>query len=214
MSCEYDEKYFKRHYSTDLYRRYLDVRNRFLWKRATAYVPAGRFLEVGFGDDNLVKFFRGDFEVYGVDISGFAVEEIVGRGYHPANFRICDVCRERIPFEGGFDLICAMNTIEHLEDYRAALRNISDALRDGGIFAAYLPIQSNFLSRLQYRFLYDAEEHVFRPSHDFLSGLLAGMGFSLCEECCATFIPLRVTSRAAISSFNLYLGIWRKEGPA
>ncbi len=205
----YDEGYFTKLYAKRFYRWYLGVRNKFIRDIVTHYVPSGRFLEIGFGDDNLCKHFLDSFDVHGVDISEFAVSQI-RRSYEPGRFQVCDVCKEDIPFSGGFDVICAVNTVEHFADPAAALANVSRSLKTGGIFVAYLPTASNLVSRLQYRLFYDVREHVFRPSVASLNNLLSSLGLYKMEEYIASFLPARVTNRWVINSFNLYLGVWGK----
>lgn len=46
-----------------------------------------------------------------------------------------------------YDLICAFDVIEHLEDDRGALRWIADQLRPGGLFMATVPAHPWFFSR-------------------------------------------------------------------
>lgn len=209
MDFHYDEAYFERHYSTPFYRRYVAVRNGFIRGEIAELVSAGKLLDVGFGDGNLIEFFEEDFDVFGVDISDLAVKEIETR-YPPANFKVCDISRETIPFDERFDAICAINTVEHLESPQFALRNIFDSLKKTGVFAVYLPTQSNVFSRLQYRIFYDVEEHVFRPSVQSLRSLLMGLGFSACKEYAASFIPLKLRSDFVLKLFNLYFGLWQK----
>lgn len=210
VNSYYDEEYFERHYSTPFYRRYIAVRNGFIRSEVTKLVSSGKFLELGFGDDSLIRLFEKEFDVFGIDISAFAVEEITKR-YPPTHFQVCDVSSEKVPFDGAFDVICAINTVEHLENPRFALQNVSDALKRDGVFAVYLPTQSNLLARAQYKILYDVEEHVFRPSVQSLRNLLTGLGFSVCKEYAASFIPLKLSHDCILESFNLYFGLWRKQ---
>ena len=214
MGFHYDEVYFERHYATPFYRRYISVRNGFIRGEVAKLVPSGRFLEVGFGDDSLIRLFDNDFDVFGVDISEFAVREITTR-YPPANFKVCDISRDKVPFDGDFDVVCAINTVEHLENPGFALQNVSDSLGGNGVLAVYLPTRSNIFSRVQYKMLYDVEEHVFRPSVQGLRNLLRGAGFGVCKEYAASFAPLKLSGDFILKSFNLYFGLWRKQkGPS
>ena len=209
MSFHYDEEYFKSHYSTSFYRRYIAIRNEFVRSEITQLVSSGKLLEVGFGDGNLIESFKSDFDVFGVDIFEIAVREITKR-YPLTNFKVCDISKEEIPFDEDFEIICAMNTVEHLENPRFALQSIFDSLTRAGVFAVYLPTQSNILSRVQYRIFYDVEEHVFRPSVKSLRNLLTGLGFSVCKEYAASFLPLKLSNDFILESFNLYFGLWKK----
>jgi SAM-dependent methyltransferase len=209
MSFRYDEEYFRSHYSTSFYRRYIAIRNEFIRSEITKLVPSGKLLEVGFGDGSLIKSLESDFDVFGVDISELAVREITQR-YPSAHFTVCDISKEKVPFDETFEIVCAINTVEHLEHPRFALQNIFGLLKRGGIFAVYLPTQSNIFSRIQYKILYDVKEHVFRPSVKFLRNLLTGLGFRLYKEYAASFLPLKLSSDFFLQSFNLYFGLWEK----
>ncbi len=209
MSFRYDREYFLHHYSTSLYRRYVAMRNGFIKREITQLASSGKLLEVGFGDGNLIESFESNFDVFGIDIAEIAVREVTKR-YPPTNFRLCDVSRETVPFDKDFEIVCAVNAVEHLENPRFALQNIFHSLRKGGVLAIYLPTRSNILSRIQYKIRYDVEEHVFRPSVTSLRSLLTGFGFSVCKEYAASFLPLKLSSDFILDSFNLYLGLWKK----
>lgn len=206
---QYDEDYFNDHYSSPLYRRFIGIRNRFIHREVTKYVSSGRFLEVGFGDDNLIKFFDDDFDVFGVDVADVALESMRDK-YDAGRFVKCDVAEESLPFDGQFDVICTVNTVEHLSDPQFALQNIAGSLGEGGILAIYLPTESNTLSRLQYKLRYDVEEHIYRPSVASLRRLLSAAGLDKREEYAAGLIPFKVSRGFVLNSLNLYLGIWQK----
>jgi SAM-dependent methyltransferase len=209
MSFRYDEEYFKSHYSTSFYRRYIALRNKFIRREVTQLASSGKLLEVGFGDGNLIESFESDFDVFGVDIAEIAVREIT-KGHTASHFEVCDISKERIPFDEKFEVVCAINTIEHLENPRPALQNIFSSLKRAGVFAVYLPTQSNIFSRVQYKILYDVREHIFRPSVKSLRNLLTGLGFRLCKEYAASFLPLKLGLDFVLESSNLYFGLWRK----
>lgn len=206
---DYDAAYFDKHYASPLYRLYVTMRNRFIWREVTRHATSGRFLEIGFGDDNLIRFFRDDFDVFGIDVSEFAVESMPAE-YAPDQFAVSDIAQEPIPFEGVFDVICAVNTVEHLADPRFALANIAGALAPGGVLGVYLPTESNQLSEIQYSLLYDVEEHIYRPSVRSLRTLLSDVGLEKQDEYAASFMPLKVSRPLLLESLNLYFGVWAK----
>ncbi|MBU0975378.1 MAG: class I SAM-dependent methyltransferase [Patescibacteria group bacterium] len=206
---EYDKKYFDKHYSTSFYRSYVSMRNSVIHKEVSKNIETGRLLEVGFGDDNLLRFFKDDFEVYGIDIAEYALESLP-KSYNLEHFTVLDVSKDEIPFSVKFDVIVMVNTLEHLDDPEFAIKNVYKVLNDGGIMVQYLPTQSNAFSKLQYRKFYDVEEHIYRPSVSDLQSLFQEAGFERVRELCANFFPIRIPLRPIIESFNLYFGIWRK----
>lgn len=209
MSFNYDQKYFQKHYSGLPYRTFLNLRNRFIRDEIRQLVPSGRMLEVGFGDGNLIELFGDQFEVFGVDISPFAVQTIQEK-YEPLHFKVCDISQEKIPFNERFDIIVAVNIFEHLTNPVFALKNLYQSLQGGGIFVVYLPTKNNTFSQLLYRLRYDVEEHIFRPSIQSLRTLLGETGFSLCREYAADLLPLKSSDQWLLESLNLYLGFFRK----
>jgi SAM-dependent methyltransferase len=210
MDFEYDKKYFKRHYSSIFYSDYIKIRNKFIKNEIIKFVPSGKFLEIGFGDGNLLGFFDNEFDIFGVDVSEFVVKNIKEK-FESNHFKLCDVSKEHIPFSVKFDVICAINIVEHLIDPEFALKNIFYSLNKKGIFVVYLPIQTIFFSKLLYKIMYDVEEHVFRPSSDSLKKLLLRIGFNPLKEYSATFIPFKVSNKFVISLSNLYLGLFLKK---
>lgn len=209
MDFDYDQTYFEQHYASPVYRWYVELRNRFIRERVTHYVSAGTFLEIGFGDDNLLRLFTDPFKVFGVDISPYATEQVNG-AYPDSHFAVCDISAGAIPFATQFDVICAVNVVEHLPAPAAGLQHICDALAPGGVFVAYLPTESNVLSQLQYRLFYDVEEHIYRPSVPELQTHLRRMGLRRLEEYAASFIPMTISHPLALETFNLYCGFWQK----
>jgi SAM-dependent methyltransferase len=205
----YDKAYFDRHYSSPAYRRFIMGRNRFIRDEVGRYVSGGRMIDLGFGDDNLVRFFRDRFEVYGTDIAEHALV-LLPQDYDREHFKVANLDRQAIPFDVKFDAVCAVNTVEHLAEPEAVLRKVYNALNDNGVFALYLPTRGNWLSRVQYRFFYDVPEHIYRPSVPELEALLERTGFLRRARFAATFLPLRLGGRWFLESVNLYFGVWQK----
>lgn len=210
----YDKKYFKRHFSGKgfagpFYRKYIDMRNKIIKKEVLKIINEGKFLDIGFGDDNLIKFFQDSFEVFGIDISKYAIKEIKKK-YKKENFKICDLSKEKIPFEEKFNIISAINTIEHLRNLKSVFERIYEALEDNGIFVVYLPTQSNKFSKIQYKLLYNVKEHTFRPSNEKLKKMLEKAGLRLKKEYSGDFFPIKIKNKHIIDSFNLYFGIFQK----
>ena len=120
MDFNYDKKYFKKHFSGKgisgpIYRKYIEMRNKTMKKEVIKIIEEGKLLDIGFGDDNLIQFFQDSFEVFGIDISEYAIEEIQKK-YKKENFKLCNISKEKIPFEEKFNVIFAVNTIEHLRN--------------------------------------------------------------------------------------------------
>lgn len=96
-----------------------------------------RSLDVGCGAGRVLQMLAEYGRVYGTDLSGLALRFCRQRGFN-------EVCQADIiaglPFpEGSFDLITALDVIEHLEDDATGLRSLWEALKPGGLLIVSVP---------------------------------------------------------------------------
>lgn len=102
--------------------------------------PAGgvlRALDFGCGTGAVLEFLasRGH-EAHGVDMSAEALAFCRARGLSV----LLQDAHGAIPHpDNSFDLVCALDVLEHIEDDRAAVREILRVLRPGGTFVAMVP---------------------------------------------------------------------------
>ncbi|MGE0102607.1 MAG: methyltransferase domain-containing protein [Blastocatellales bacterium] len=94
---------------------------------------SGRYLDFGSGvGSNAILFARAGFDVTLADVSSgmldFSKRRLERRGLRA---RYIDLNSERLP-EGGFDLITAVDVIEHVPDPGGVLRQLALALKPGG----------------------------------------------------------------------------------
>lgn len=211
MGFNYNKKYFKKLYKSSFYLNFVYLRDKAIHKEILKYVTSGSCLEIGFGNGSLIRVLKENFDVYGADISEFAVQKL-SQEYDSSHFKVCDIADKEIPFKQKFDVIVAINIVEHLKDPKFALQNIFNALKKKGIFVLYLPTRSNILSKFQYKFLYDVKEHIFRPSVKSLRRIMRKLGFSRNKEFLGTLFPfnIKIGNNPFLNTFNLYFGIWEK----
>lgn len=96
--------------------------------------PCGRALDVGCGDGALVRRLASRAgEVTGVDASAPMVAEARERNAGVGNVRILegDFLAADLP-AGGFDLVCSVSVIHHM-DFATALTRMRELLRPGGV---------------------------------------------------------------------------------
>jgi 2-polyprenyl-3-methyl-5-hydroxy-6-metoxy-1,4-benzoquinol methylase len=137
-------------------------------------------LDVGCGYGHLLARFRDHFELYGVELSEHAVEE-AQRRLPRAHVLRADL-QEGLPFRGRFDVVLAINVVEHLEDPQAGVAALAGALRQGGVAVIHLPTINGPVSRGIYRFAYAADPtHIYRPSSREVVGLFGSERFQLLE---------------------------------
>ena len=153
--------------------------------------PSGNgdaILDVGCGFGYLLERFAGRFSLYGVDLSPVAVRasglRLDGAVLAQANVE------QGIPFRRLFQVVLAVNVIEHLPDPRAGVANIARALTPGGLCVVHLPTVNNLLNRAIYRLTYAKDPtHVFRPSGDEVVSLFRSAGLALVEQSYAPHVP-------------------------
>ena len=96
-------------------------------------IRASRILDIGCGDgSNSVLLGKqiGARELWGIDISPKAVELSRSKGLHAFNVNVDE---EDLPFENGFfDVITALEVVEHLYDPDRMMNEVRRVLRKGG----------------------------------------------------------------------------------
>jgi ubiquinone/menaquinone biosynthesis C-methylase UbiE len=117
-----------------------------------------RYLDLGCGQGFLLGSVSAP-EKFGIDISRMAVEQARRR----VDAELAQGIAEELPFPAGyFDVVTAIGVMEHFIDSRAATREISRVLREGGSYIVWLsveaPLLEKFLTKLA-EFIYPQ----FRP---------------------------------------------------
>lgn len=141
-------------------------------------------------------------KVIGIDNSDVAIQLCRKKGY--SNVVKCSA--EDLPFAGGsFDLICAMDILEHVDDDEAALKEFFRVLRPGGLLFMIVPA---------HMFLWGPHDeinmHKRRYSLAGVSASVEQMGFRIEKISYFNFFsfPIAVLVRAGRSIF------WGKEPQA
>jgi SAM-dependent methyltransferase len=164
-------------------------------------------LDVGCGYGHLLARFRDPYELFGVELSEHAAA--VARSQLPRAHLIRADLQDGLPFRERFDVVLAINVVEHLSDPRAGVVSLREALSPGGVAVIHLPTINGPLSRGIYRFAYAADPtHVYRPSSREVVQLFASEGFTLLEGSHAPH------SRWMLSSLRwhpAYLAAFRKD---
>jgi SAM-dependent methyltransferase len=141
------------------------------------HVEGGRLLEVGCATGGFLAFARSRFEVQGVDVSAFAVEQARGKGL---DVRQGDV--ESAPdLTAPFDAAALFDTIEHLPAPRAALLRVAELLRPGGVVALSTGDAGSLLARASGRRwrLMTPPQHLWFFTQRSMEALLAQAGLNV-----------------------------------
>jgi trans-aconitate methyltransferase len=160
------------------------ARNRLVVSLLRRYFPAaGSVLDVGYGNGFALAAIRAAFpeaRLVGVDLFEEALET-ARRRVPDAEIQRLDVLD--LAFVGEFDVACALDVLEHVDDDGAALRRIRTALRPGGGLLAVVP---------QHRWLWSGADtlahHRRRYRRSEMLAALGGAGFDV------TFVSSFVTS--------------------
>ena len=165
-----------------------------------------RLLDIGCGYGHLLKRFEGRYRLAGIDLSphaaGVARERLPG-----ASIVTADLQRP-FPFKESFDVVLAINVVEHLEDPAAGIGAIRGALVPGGICVVHLPTINGPMSRLIYRFAYAKDPtHVYRPPGSEVVRLFANEGFETLEQ---SYAPHRRWLGSGVGWHPAYLAAFRR----
>jgi 2-polyprenyl-3-methyl-5-hydroxy-6-metoxy-1,4-benzoquinol methylase len=130
----YDAQYFDSF--ADRVPLYRDIIARRMAALVRSVTPGGRLLELGCGDGRLLALLAKDFEVTGIDISEFAIARARQR-LPQARLLVGDVavCAE----DSRYDIVLALNLLEHLPDPAAVMMRVGEMLSEGGEFVFAVP---------------------------------------------------------------------------
>ena len=108
-----------------------------------------------------------------------------------------------------FDLILAINIVEHLSNPQAGIQSISASAKPGAIVIVHMPTISNWLTRLVYAMLYDSDPtHVYRPSGKTVRKLFEAEGFETLRDSYLPHFPAFLTK---VWPFHpAYLAVFKK----
>jgi SAM-dependent methyltransferase len=164
--------------------------------RVLAERPGGALLDVGCGTGNLWSYVAGRFDRYiGADVVRYDGFPESGEFYR------VDMDTGRIPLDdGSADTVIAVETIEHVENPRAFLRELTRLVRPGGRVIVTTPNQLSALSLLALHvkghFQAFAERPGLYPAH--ITALLEIDLLRIARECGLVDARIRYTNSGRI----------------
>lgn len=163
------------------------IRDSFIRRQVLKRISGGALLDVGCGIGMFLKTMAGEFDLYGVDISEYAID-VCAQRLPDAHLAVGSLI-EGLPFDRTFDVISAINVMEHLEDPLGAASVVRSGLRPGGLFVTHLPTIGNKLQARLYKGCYDQDPtHIYRPSGTAYQRLVSSAGFRCTFQTYAPFV--------------------------
>lgn len=182
------------------------VRDSYIRRLIVRRVPHGALLDVGCGLGLFLERMAGEFDLYGMDLSDYAIGQASQR--LPRATLSTGSLTDGIPFDVTFDVVTAINIFEHLADPAAGLDAVRARLRPGGLFVAHLPTIGNRVQARMYAGSYDRDPtHIYRPSGAGFSTLAERHGFALSTCSYAPFVGAPLWRR--LPWHPAFLGVYR-----
>jgi 2-polyprenyl-3-methyl-5-hydroxy-6-metoxy-1,4-benzoquinol methylase len=141
---------------------------------------------LGYGIDVFEDF---GYDIYGIDISKYAVDRAASKSGTPDHFAVADAQLPN-PFGRTFDLVVSFQVVEHLPDERAGVRCLAEAVAPGGHLVLATP---NPTSVSPYRKFQDDPTHINEHPPDHWQALITQSGLTLIRS--RTYHVLPVLSR-------------------
>ena len=111
-------------------------RNQNRLREILRYHRQGKLLEVGCGLGSFLKLAHRHFEVFGIDISAYAIDLL--RPKYGEHVRQMDLERDKLTVEK-YEVVAAFNVFEHLFQPEIAIQQVYQSLSDKGILFGSVP---------------------------------------------------------------------------
>jgi SAM-dependent methyltransferase len=141
-----------------------------------------RLLDVGCGTGYNLESLRGRCRGFGVDLAAEGLAFCRERGLE----RLAQASAERLPYpDASFDVVTALDVLEHIDDDLAALHEWGRVLRPGGRLVLFVPA---------FEFLWSGEDYVSQHRRRYrrgpLESVLREAGFAVRKLTYANFLLL------------------------
>lgn len=178
-----------------------------LVKRHAPPVEHPTLLDVGCGYGWLLERLAPHFGAFGIDISPHAVDEARSR-VAAATIAVGDLA-DGIVFPRRFDIVVAVNVLEHMQEPELAIDALVAATEPGGAIVVHLPTVNGVPSARAYERLYGSDvTHVYRPSARELRDRFDIRGVRVIHEAYAPYAPSWLWRHVRVHP--AYVGVFRR----
>ena len=163
-------------------------------------------IDIGCGYGYLMDSFSAAKEVYGTDISPEAVA-IAQKRNEKYKVSQMDILKP-LKLKHNFDLVLAINVIEHLSKPKVGIKNSNKLLYKDGLAIIHLPTINNKFSGWLYNKTYAKDPtHVYMPKGDEVKKLFTDEGFELLQESYMPYWPKFIFKHAKLHP--AYMAVFR-----
>ncbi len=114
------------------------VLERHLPRRPAGHPDRPSIVDIGCGSGAMLGMLDGFGQVTGLEMFEDAVTYCRQRYADVARIELARI-PDDLPRDGAYDVACAFDVVEHIEDDRTAVARIHDAVRPGGLFVSAVP---------------------------------------------------------------------------
>ena len=145
----------------------------------STYQPGGTLLDVGCATGAFMEVAASNWDVYGVDVSEYAIEQAKKKNLKAFSGVIRDS-----PFKDQkFDVVTLWDTIEHVADPQETIQQISEMTKPGSVVALTTGDVGSSIAKLSGRYwhLYNIPQHLSYFDKTTITKMLKQAGFEIVE---------------------------------
>ncbi len=180
------------------YGNYETFRHKIFWldkiRTVLKFKKSGKLLDVGCAFGYFVKFMKENgFDVYGIDVSEYAISRCKEIKSCRNNFFVHNL-KNKLPFKKNyFDVITAFDVIEHIKEYKTAVKNLVEVLNKNGILIISTPLKEKNKPKSILNFILNDKDktHISLLTENEIGNLLTKNKLKiLCKRYYSVYVPL------------------------